>query len=101
MGLKLLDMRGMRERRGDAGGDMVMYPTEQHMMELAQKWSLDPSHLEPGSAEPALGVIARVPSSWRPERLSPRRTGRLRPPVPSPARRRANRPARERTRRRG
>jgi hypothetical protein len=70
MGLKLFEVRGMRERRGDAGGEIVMYPTSEHLMGLAQKWSLDPTHLEPGSAEPALGVIARVPASWRPERLA-------------------------------
>jgi hypothetical protein len=70
MALKLFEVRGMRERRGDAGGEIVMYPTAEHVMELAQKWSLDPSHLEPGSSEPALGVIARVPSSWRPQRLA-------------------------------
>lgn len=69
MGLKLFDVRGMRERRGDAGGEIVMYPTPDLLMELARTWSLDPSRLEPGSAEPALGVIARVPASWRPERL--------------------------------
>lgn len=70
MGLKLFEVRGMRERRGDAGGEMVMYPTSEHLLELARHWSLDPSRLDPASAEPALGVIARVPSSWRPERLA-------------------------------
>lgn len=69
MGLKLFEVRGMRERRGDAGGEIVMYPTEDHLMELARQWSLDPTHLEPASGMPALGVIARVPSAWRPERL--------------------------------
>ena len=70
MGLKLFEVRGVRGRKGDAGGEFVLYPTEQHLMQLAQKWSLDPSHLEPASAGPALGVIARAPAAWRPERLA-------------------------------
>lgn len=70
MGLKLFEVRGVRGRRGDAGGEIVLYPTERHLMQLAQKWSLDPSHLEPGSAGPALGVIARAPAAWRPERMT-------------------------------
>lgn len=70
MGLKLFEVRGMRERRGDAGGEMVMYPTEEHLMQLAQKWSLDPTHLNGFSADAALGVIARAPAAWRPVRLA-------------------------------
>jgi hypothetical protein len=70
MGLKMFEVRGVRGRKGDAGGEIVLYPTEQHLMQLAQKWSLDPSHLEAGSAEAALGIIARAPAAWKPERLA-------------------------------
>lgn len=70
MGLKLFDVRGVRGRKGDAGNEIVMYPTEQHMMQLALKWSLDPTRLDPQQALPALGVIGKAPQAWRPERLA-------------------------------
>ena len=69
MGLKLFEFRGVRGRRGDVGGEMVMYPTEDHLMELAAKWSLDPTALGNLALEPGLGVVARAPLHWRPERL--------------------------------
>ena len=69
MGLKLFEFRGLRGRRGDAGGEIVLYPTEDHLMELAAKWSLDPTVLAKRELEPALGVVARAPLAWRPERI--------------------------------
>jgi hypothetical protein len=69
LGLTLFELRGVRERQGDAGGELVLYPTEDHVMRLASKWSLDPTRLEGMPAEPALGLIAVAPSHWRAERL--------------------------------
>ena len=69
MGLKLFELRGVRGRRGDAGGEIILYPTEQHMMQLAGKWSLDPTELERTEMQPGLGWIGRAPVLWRPERL--------------------------------
>lgn len=69
LGLKLFDFRGVRERRGDAGGEIILHPTEDHVMRLAAKWSMDPTTLGPASAPQALGVIAEAPAHWRPERM--------------------------------
>lgn len=69
LGLKLFELRGVRGRRGDAGGEMILHPTEDHVMRLALRWSLDPTRLNETSANPGLGYIAHAPSAWRPERL--------------------------------
>ena len=69
MGLKLFEFRGLRGRRGDAGGEIVLYPTEDHLMELAAKWSLDPTALAKAEPGLGLGVVARTPNAWRPERV--------------------------------
>jgi hypothetical protein len=70
LGLKLLDVRGVKGRKGDAGEEIVIYPTEQHMMQLAAKWSLDPTRLSAGEAAAALGVVALAPAAWRSERMT-------------------------------
>lgn len=71
LGLKLFDFRGVRGRKGDAGGEIVFYPTEKHVLSLAKRWSLDPSSLEGVECPaPALGLIALAPASWKPERTS-------------------------------
>jgi hypothetical protein len=69
MGLKLFELRGVRGRTGDAGGEILLYPTESHMMQLAAKWSIDPTSLEKVPAEPGHGYVGTVPASWRPERI--------------------------------
>jgi hypothetical protein len=69
LGLKLFELRGVRDRRGDAGGPLILHPTEDHVMQVARKWSLDPTKLGPQSAPEGMGLIARAPVSWRVERL--------------------------------
>ncbi|MGQ0673890.1 MAG: hypothetical protein ACT4N2_13585 [Hyphomicrobium sp.] len=69
LGLKLYELRGVKGRRGDAGGEMILHPTEDHVLGLAARWSLDPTRLDTGSAPPALGHIALAPLVWRAERL--------------------------------
>lgn len=69
LGLKLFELRGVRGRRGDAGGEMILTPTEDHVMQLASKWSLDPTKLGPAQAPAALGLVAEAPAHWRPERM--------------------------------
>jgi len=83
LGLKLFELRGVRGRRGDAGGEMILHPTEDHVMRLAMRWSLDPTRLNAASAPPATGVIALAPASWRPERLRP--AARAPTQLPAPA----------------
>jgi hypothetical protein len=73
LGLKLFELRGVRARKGDSGAEMILYPTEDHVMSIARGWSLDPTALELRSAEPAIGYVGRAPLAWRPERL--RQTG--------------------------
>ena len=69
LGLKLFELRGVKGRRGDAGGEMILHPTEDHVMRIAQAWSLNPVRLEETKSEPALGFICAAPLSWRAERL--------------------------------
>jgi hypothetical protein len=69
LGIRLYEMRGVKRRKGDAGGELVLYPTEAHVAELAGKWGLDPTRIAPGRAKPALGLLGEAPAHWRPERL--------------------------------
>lgn len=69
LGLKLFELRGVRGRRGDAGGEMILHPTEEHVLRLAHRWSLDPAKLDKQQAAPGTGVIAYAPHAWRPELL--------------------------------
>jgi hypothetical protein len=69
LGLKLFEVRGVRGRKGDAGGQMILYPTESHVLQLAASWSLDPTRLGAGRGEAAAGYICRRPQGWRAERL--------------------------------
>ena len=68
LGLKLFELRGVRERKGDAGGELILHPTEDHVMRLASRWSIDPTTLSEHQAPAALGMIALAPEGWRAER---------------------------------
>jgi hypothetical protein len=69
LGLKLFELRGVRGRKGDAGGELILHPTEDHVMRLASRWSIDPTTLTGTDAPAALGHIAMAPLSWRAERI--------------------------------
>ncbi len=85
LGLKLFELRGVRGRRGDAGGEIILHPTEDHVMRLALRWSLDPTRLNTSSANPGLGYIAVAPAAWRPERLKPASRVQRQLPAPQPS----------------
>jgi hypothetical protein len=68
LGLKLFELRGVRGRKGDAGGELILHPTEDHVMRLAHRWSIDPTTLGAEQAPEALGTIALAPQAWRSER---------------------------------
>lgn len=69
LGLKLFELRGVRGRKGDAGGEMILYPTENHVMQIASGWSLDPTRLADAAAETSIGFVGHAPVRWRAERL--------------------------------
>lgn len=69
LGLRLFELRGVRARKGDAGGEMILYPTEDHVMRIARGWSLDPTALDQAQSQAALGYVGMAPLAWRPERL--------------------------------
>lgn len=69
LGLKLFELRGVRGRKGDAGGELILHPTEDHVMRLANRWSIDPTILCEEHAPVGLGYIAVPPHGWRAERL--------------------------------
>jgi hypothetical protein len=73
LGLSLFELRGVEDRQGDAGGELILYPTLDHLLRLAARWSLDPATLGqltrqdtvPGTA----GVLGLAPLHWRSERM--------------------------------
>lgn len=69
LGLKLFELRGVRGRKGDAGGEIILYPTEDHVMRLASRWSIDPTTLSERHGLAGLGHIAVAPPGWRAERV--------------------------------
>ncbi|MEZ5899882.1 MAG: hypothetical protein R3D51_10355 [Hyphomicrobiaceae bacterium] len=70
LGLKLYEVRGIRERKGDAGAAIILHPTQEQVLRLACGWSLDPSMLDKINNVPAaIGAVARAPASWRSERI--------------------------------
>lgn len=69
LGLKLYDLRGIKGRKGDAGGAIVLYPTEEQVIRLAAGWGLNPLMLDKLTLEPGTGFIARAPAAWRAERI--------------------------------
>ncbi|MFA5902196.1 MAG: hypothetical protein WC829_24140 [Hyphomicrobium sp.] len=68
LGLKLFELRGVKGRKGDAGGELILHPTEDHVLRLASRWSIDPTTLNDGQATAGLGLIAVAPQGWRAER---------------------------------
>lgn len=72
LGLRLFEFRGVRERRGDAGREIVLYPTEEHVLQIARGWGIDPMTLGQRQGEPGNGYVVRVSAAWRTERICKR-----------------------------
>ncbi len=68
LGLKLFELRGVQGRKGDAGGELILHPTEDHVMRLAHLWSVDPTTLDAITTGSGSGFIAIAPAAWRAER---------------------------------
>jgi hypothetical protein len=69
LGLRLFELRGVHARKGDAGGRLLLHPTEEHVMQVAAGWSLDPARIQARRSHAAVGYVGLVPIGWRPERL--------------------------------
>ena len=69
LGLKLFELRGVRGRKGDAGGELLMHPTQEHVMRVAGHWGINPTLLDTTEAPEGLGAVCLAPSAWRTERL--------------------------------
>jgi hypothetical protein len=68
LGLSFIEIRGIRERYGDLGGELQLYPTEDHVFGIAGGWSVNPMTMEVLRAPTGVGWIADAPRAWRPER---------------------------------
>jgi hypothetical protein len=68
LGLSFIELRGIKDRQGDIGGALDLYPTERHVLGVAGAWSLNPLAVAASDADAGVGWIARVPQSWRAER---------------------------------
>ena len=69
LGLKCFDLRGIKGRKGDAGGAIVLYPTEEQVLRIASAWSCNPLQIDKLQINDGIGFVARVPQSWRAERV--------------------------------
>lgn len=69
LGLRHYEFRGVRGRSGDTGGEILMAPTEEQVMQIARAWSRDPTTLCLADGSPALGYVVPAPRHWRTERL--------------------------------
>lgn len=69
LGLSMIELRGIRNRHGDVGGELLLHPTEQHVLSVAGGWSINPMSVESFAGEAGVGWVAHVPQAWRAERL--------------------------------
>ncbi len=59
LGLRLL------EAAGSAGAVFESFPTEDHVVDLAARWGLDPTTLDRIEIAPDKGFLGRAPALWR------------------------------------
>lgn len=75
LGLKFFELRGVDERSGDAGGAMMLSPTQSQVLQLAARWSTDPTRLADSFAqlETSTCFAGTSPYHWRSERVAKNR----------------------------
>lgn len=75
LGLKFFELRGVDDRAGDAGGAMMLTPTEAQVLQLAARWSIDPNSLAVSltQPDPMTCFVATSPYGWRSERFAKNR----------------------------
>jgi hypothetical protein len=69
LGVSMLELRGIRDRHGDVGGPLHLHPTEEHVLSVADGWSINPMKLDGIAADAGVGWVAYAPLTWRAERL--------------------------------
>lgn len=69
LGLSMIELRGIRNRHGDLGGALHLHPTEDHVLGVADGWSVNPMTLEGLAFDAGVGWVVYAPQAWRAERL--------------------------------
>lgn len=65
LGLKLFQVRGIRERSGDAGGELILQPTIGQILQVATAWRANPMSLDADDLPVGCGLLVPVPAAWR------------------------------------
>lgn len=79
LGLRIVDPPGEKSASSGSGSGTTSYPSENHVIQLAGKWGLDPTKLDQKEGAESLGLFGKVPASWR---LQRREIAVAPPPVP-------------------
>jgi hypothetical protein len=70
LGLSMIEIRGIRNREGDIGGELQLHPTEGQVLSVADGWSINPMAIGSLAADAGVGWVAYAPQTWHAERLS-------------------------------
>lgn len=71
LGLSHFEIRGVENRSGDIGGELLMHPRGEHVLALARRWSINPTELSRRfRSNLGTGYVASAPRDWRVERVS-------------------------------
>ena len=65
LGLARFELRGVSDRHGDVGGQLLFSPTRSHVLTLAGRWSIDPTRLSSRLAlTSGCGLVGQAPCQW-------------------------------------
>ena len=67
LGINVLDLRALNLSTATLNEfeDATVFPCEDHVIELASAWSVDPTTIDQLDLPPSTGFLATVPSGWR------------------------------------